>query len=87
MILITIYNTLLLLYYFNNEIIGSEIESIFKIDKNKIELKWKVCNGIDKTYSKNIHSIQSISPGLLFKFIANCIGSKEPDRKAFDRGQ
>ncbi len=65
-------------YYFNDEMIGSEIESIFKIDKNKIELKWKVCNGIDKTYSDNIHSIQSISPGLLFKFIANCIGSKEP---------
>ena len=64
-------------FYYKNKKIGHEIESIFKFNK-KIELKWKVCMGKDKTYTKNIHAIQSISPALLFKFAAKCIGSNEP---------
>jgi carbamoyltransferase len=64
-------------FYYKNKNIGYEIESIFEFNK-KIKLKWKVCQGQDKTYSKNIHSIQSISPALLFKFAAKCIGSNEP---------
>jgi len=64
-------------FYYKNKKIGYEIESIFEFNK-KIKLKWKVCQGIDKTYSKKIHSIQSISPSLLFKFAAKCIGSNEP---------
>lgn len=64
--------------YFNykNKNIGVEIETIFNFNKN-FKLIWKVCMGKNKSYSKNIHSIQSLSPALLFKFIANCIGSKE----------
>jgi carbamoyltransferase len=64
-------------FYYKNKKIGYEIESIFEFNK-KIKLKWKVCMGEDKTYTKNIHAIQSISPALLFKFAAKCIGSNEP---------
>ena len=64
-------------FYYKNKKIGYEIESIFEFNKT-IKLKWKVCQGKDKTYSKNIHAVQSISPALLFKFAAKCIGSSEP---------
>jgi carbamoyltransferase len=64
-------------FYYKNKKIGYEIESIFEFNK-KIKLKWKVCMGEDKTYTKNVHTIQSISPALLFKFAAKCIGSNEP---------
>jgi len=64
-------------FFYKKNNIGYEIESIFEF-KNKFNLTWKVCQGVDKTYSKKIHSIQSISPSLLFKFAAKCIGSNEP---------
>ena len=64
-------------YYYNNINIGNEIESIFYYN-GKFNLKWKVCNGIDMSYTDSIHSIQSMSPALLFKYAASYLGSREP---------
>jgi|TARA_E500000331_G_scaffold7915_1_gene7639 carbamoyltransferase len=65
-------------FYWQGKNIGPEIESIYKIKNNKFSLEWKVCVGQDKSYTENIHSIQSMSPGLLFKYAAKYLDSNEP---------
>jgi|TARA_B100000085_G_scaffold283291_1_gene313638 carbamoyltransferase len=65
-------------FYYNKINIGNEIESIFYFNKNNFNLKWKVCNGPEVSYTDSIHAIQSLSPALLFKYAASYLGSKEP---------
>jgi carbamoyltransferase len=65
-------------YYYNNESIGYEIESIYQFKDNKINLVFKICQGNDVSHSENIHSLNTLSFGNLFRFACEIIKSKEP---------